>query len=343
MKKLFTNPKFKLEVKNISLVLLGCFLLALADAIFIVPCKIINGGVDALAIIINHYIEPLWGFNGTDIIIISLQLVLWLLGCFTLGKSFSLHTLLGTLAFPLIYSLLLRTNINDWLGITAMYARNTDANGNINLSLLILAGCFGGLLSGAGVSFTFLGDGSSGGFDVISFLVAKYTNVKQDLSGFIQDASIIILGLIVFQNWELALVGILSAFTCVIAIQFIYIYMNSFIIVDIISIKNKEIQDYVHNELGRASTVINSIGGYTGEKREMIRVIISKIEMGSLKSFIGAIDPNAFVSFVQAKAINGNGFEPFVITLKEKKRILKKYKNNKINHNKVAYKKGSEQ
>lgn len=338
MKKLFFSQKFKTEIKDISLVLIGCLLLALADAIFIMPCNIINGGVDSLAIIVNHYLEPIFGFNFTDIVMIAMQIILWIVSLLTLGKKFTFHTLLGTLAFPLFYSFLLRINFNDLVGITSMYSRHIDANGNIELSLLIIAACFGGLLSGAGVSFAYLGNGSTGGFDVISFLIAKYSSIKQDLSGFIEDATLIIIGLFVFKNWELALVGILSAFMCVISVQFIYIYTNSFIIVDIISDKNEEIKDYVHNELDRASTLVNTIGGYTGEKRQMLRVIISKIEMGSLKSFIAAIDKNAFVSFVQAKAINGNGFEPFVITLKQKKRIIKKYQKNKKNNKKELYK-----
>ena len=41
MKKLFLSQKFKTEIKDISLVLIGCLLLALADAIFIMPCNII--------------------------------------------------------------------------------------------------------------------------------------------------------------------------------------------------------------------------------------------------------------------------------------------------------------
>ena len=62
--------------------------------------------------------------------------------------------------------------------------------------------------------------------------------------------------------------------------------------------------------------MIDTIGGYTGEKRKMIRVVIYQVETAELRSKIAEIDPKAFVSFTQAKTINGEGFEPFIVPRK---------------------------
>jgi uncharacterized membrane-anchored protein YitT (DUF2179 family) len=60
----------------------------------------------------------------------------------------------------------------------------------------LIAGIFGGALAGAGVAVAYLGNGSTGGFDIVSFIIAKYSEMKQDVSGFIIDASLIVIGMI---------------------------------------------------------------------------------------------------------------------------------------------------
>jgi uncharacterized membrane-anchored protein YitT (DUF2179 family) len=325
-KKSWNKDQVLNEAKNIGLVLLGCLVLALADELFIVPCSIVNGGVDSLGVIINHMISPYVTFDWTDIIIIAIaQAILWIVGCFTLGKKFSLRTLLGSLAFPLFYALMFRLRLRERIGLETLFAQNHDAEGNPSLALLLLSAIFGGALSGAGVALAYTGNGSTGGFDVVSFLIAKYSDIKEDVSGFILDSSLIVFGLIVFQDWQLALAGILSAFCCAFAVQYVYVYSNSFIIADIISDHTDEIIAYADKELGHGSTLINVTGGHSGEKRKLIRVAVFRVEMSELRSFIATIDPKAFIIFSNAKTVNGKGFDPLLISGRKKKHILSQY------------------
>jgi uncharacterized membrane-anchored protein YitT (DUF2179 family) len=313
------------ELRNFLFVIAGCLVLAFADAAFIIPCNIVNGGVDSMSVIFNYYLEPIFHINVSDIVIGIAQTVLWLLGLFFLGKKFSIYTLLGSIAFPLFYSLILRTNFVHVIGFDVLY----DEDGAKNEADLILAGVFGGALSGVGVAMTFLGNGSTGGFDIVSFVIAKYTDMKQDVSGFLLDSMVVVAGLICMNNVLMSLVGVISAFASALAVQFIYLYINSFVIVDIISDKYEEIQEFIHKEMGHGTTVIDTVGGYTGEKRKMIRVVVYQMETGEIRSFIAATDPKAFVSFTQAKGINGEGFEPFVIPKKGvrfRKRTSTQYK-----------------
>jgi uncharacterized membrane-anchored protein YitT (DUF2179 family) len=196
-----------------------------------------------------------------------------------------------------------------------------------------LAGSFGGALSGIGVAICYLGNGSTGGFDVISFIIAKYSEMKQDVSGFIIDTSLIVIGMFCLQDVVRSLVGILAALACAVAIQYVYINSNSFIIVDILSDHYAEIQEYIHKDMGHATTVIDTVGGYSGAKRKMIRVIIYEVEMGELKTRIAQIDPKAFVSFTQAKTINGEGFEPFASAAKGRKKLLRRLSSAKPDDN----------
>lgn len=315
----------KKEAKDIGLVLLGCFLLAFADACFIVPFRIVNGGIDSVGIILSFYFDQKLGFNISDIVIAILQIVLWVLGLIFLGKKFSLHTLLGTLAFPAFYSLLLRIDLFHLIGLSGLLENHLTSNGSVELSSLIIACIFGGGLSGAGVALTYLGNGSTGGFDVLGFIIAKYTSMKQDISGLIMDTLLIVVGLCCFRDWELALTGIISAFVCAYAIGEIFIVGSGSLLVDIISAKADEIQKFIHNELGHGTTIIPVYGGYSKEEKSILHVVIGANEEKTLRDFIASIDLMAFVETIEAKAIHGEGFENFTVSTRTRKRILEKY------------------
>jgi uncharacterized membrane-anchored protein YitT (DUF2179 family) len=315
LRRKISKSKVLGEIKNILFVIVGCSILAFADAAFLTPGNIISGGVVSVGIICQYYYAQgtPWLFGLTDIndiVVTIVQVVLWIIGWFTLGKKFSLNTLVASITYPLIYALLFRLNVGGALGLDALF------DGEGKTAELMLAGIFGGALAGSGVAISYLGNGSTGGFDIISFIIAKYSEMKQDVSGFIIDASLIVIGMICMRKPIYGLVGILAALSCAIAVQYIYVNADTFVIVDILSDNYEEIQDYIHKDMDHATTVIDTIGGYTGEKRKMIRVVIYQVETTELRSKIAEIDPKAFVSFTQAKTINGEGFEPFIVPKK---------------------------
>lgn len=299
--------------RNYLYVTIGCFLLAVGDAVFLTPCNIVSGGVSSIGIIVNYFLKPLWNFDVNTLVVAILELALFVVGYIVVGKHFAMRTLYATLIYPAFYALLYNCHVGELVGLSDLYSKALAGDSGY----LILSAIFGGAIVGCGVAFGYLGYGSTGGLDVLSEIIAKYTEMKQDVSGFIFDATIIIVGICVFRNSISGLVGILAAFCCALAVQFVYVYLSSFIIVDIISDHVDEIQDYIHKEMDHATTLIDTVGGYTGEKRKLIRVVIYHNETSVLRSFIATVDPKAFVSFTEAQTINGEGFEPLMIHAKK--------------------------
>lgn len=294
-------------IKNILLVLLGCFVLAFGDAIFFTPFEIVSGGAVSIGIIVASFFEGSVLVN--DIVVGIFQVVLFLIGLFVLGKKFSAHTLLATIAYPVFYTIFLRTGLGHQ--ITDALMSYKEADGSIAVTSILLAGIFGGAFGGLGTALTFLGHGSTGGFDIIVFIISKYTTIKEGISSFVIDALTIIAGIAVLQNYVGAMIGIISAFVAALFVQYFYVYSQSTLIVDIISEKTDEIMEYIHVHMDHGTTLIDTVGGYTGEDRTMLRVCIYRHEMNDLSDFIASVDPRAFVSFTVAKFINGEGFIPF--------------------------------
>lgn len=311
--------------KSGALVILGCFILSLADALFIVPCEIVNGGIDSLGVILNHFFSGKLGFDISDIVIAVVQSILWLLGLMLLGKKFSAYTLLGTLAFPAIYSIFLRMDLAGLLRITEFYARHRQADGSLEFSVLLVAGLFGGVLSGIGVALTYVGDGSSGGMDIVAFLIAKYTRIKQDVGGLILDTSMIVIGFACLQQWELAFSGIISAVVAAFAIRLIYVQSDNPVIMDIICEDPTKIMAFIHEKLGHATTLMEIEGGYTGEKKLCLRSVVYGSEAKDVRAFVSSVDSNAFITTAVASNISGEGFEPLAVSPRSLKRILHSY------------------
>jgi uncharacterized membrane-anchored protein YitT (DUF2179 family) len=311
-----SKAEIKGIAKNYLWVTLGCFVLAVGDAFFLTPCHIVSGGVYSIGLIINHYLEPLVGFDTNTLMVAAIQVALLLVGFLVLGPKFGLKTLYASLIYPGFYSLLYDTHCGEAIGLGQLYEVVNASQPDYAMTLV--AALFGGALAGLGVALGYQGSGSTGGLDVLSEIIAQYTDVKQDLSSFIFDTAIIIAGMAVFQEVNKGLIGIISAFCCAVAILFVYIYGNAYIIVDIISSEYETIQKYIHEEMEHATTEIETVGGYSGEKRKMIRVVIYHNEESELKTFIASVDPKAFISFSTARTINGEGFKPLRYHAKER-------------------------
>ena len=71
----------------------------------------------------------------------------------------------------------------------------------------------------------------------------------------------------------------------------------------------------------RGLTALKAIGWYTQEERQVLMVMLRKIELPDLVKAVKEIDPKAFVTVVPANNVYGEGFDQIKtgITRKKKK------------------------
>lgn len=324
-------PKTKKEwiklILRTALVILGTILVAFGSTTFHVPLDINAGGLSGIGIIVRYFVnDPSGKVLAYNLVVTIASIILWLLGLIFIGKDFAIKTLVATIVFPGATWLFTAcpgiSNFISGLGELLKNAGNGPTAGNF-----LLAGVFGGVFVGIGVAITFVGGGSTGGVDVLTFLMEKYLKIKQSIASFLIDGTIVVVGLCVLvpQEHEFllpCLSGILSAFVTAIFIEFIYIGSMTSYQVDVISDKWEEISRYAQDILGRGATVINVKGGYKGEERVMLRIVFDRRQYNQLRSFISKVDPKAFVTFTRANAVFGEGFKEHQATnlLNEKKK-----------------------
>ena len=289
------------QIRNYILIIVGTFILSFGAVIFLSECEIVAGGVSGIAVIIQHFIN----IQMYDYIVAGLTVLFWILGLIFVGKDFAVKTLLSSILYIGFTFLFKRV---DFFTELAKTFAGTNNGGTSEVGNYILCGLFGGVFVGGGVALTFLGGGSTGGVDVLQILGSKWLKIKESITSFMVDATVIVIGMICLQLPIPALCGILSAFMTAALIEVVYIRNQTSYQVDIISEKWELISKYAQEELERGATIIHAEGGYKGEERVILRVVFDKSQYEKIRDYIASVDPKAFVTFTQTNAVYGEGF-----------------------------------
>ncbi|MBQ9749373.1 MAG: YitT family protein [Clostridia bacterium] len=302
MKIKLNKADFFTLIKNFILVVVGTLILSFGVAVFIIPFDLVTGGVSGMAIILNRII-PI-EFLTVDLIITIVTWVLFFVGLAVLGKNFALKTLISTILYPLGVSLFMK--ITDPSFLNGFFCLQASQHSETSL---ILATALGGVCVGTGCAVTFLGGGSTGGVDIIAFSVCKiFKRVKNSVVLFIIDASIVTLGMFIIGDFVISLLGVFSAFVAALMVDKVFIGSSKSFIAQIISEKHEVINKEIIEKVDRGSTIIDVVGGYTGEPRKMIMVSFTVNQYAEMLNVIHRNDKNAFVTIHQAHEINGEGW-----------------------------------
>ena len=271
-------------------ILAGNIALAMGVAWLILPNDVLTGGLAGVAIAL----EPLIHLNP-ELVINVLTVVLFLAGSVILGKKFAAKTILSTICYPLLLTLL------------SYLAKNVIEPDTFIMDKY-LATIYGGALMGIGVGCVFRTGASTGGMDIPPLIINKYTHIPLPTLVLIVDALTVLLGAAVY-GLQAALTGILSVWVSS------YMINKTMMIgghdarnVMIVSNKHKVIMDRIHEALERGTTILEATGGYSSEKRPVIMAVVAKKQLPELQHLVSHIDPEAFVIVMEANEVQGLGF-----------------------------------
>ena len=299
----------KTNLKNASLVLLGTLIVSLGVGLFMIPFKLVTGGVSGIAIIVYSLISGtnLPEFVTVEICASVINWVLFLFGFFLLGKSFAAKTLIFTIFYPIF--LMGASYLASDAVFGGFFNLAGEAYSDFAQIIPLISAVFGGAFLGIGVALTFLGGGSSGGIDVITLTLCKYfKKLRSSYVFFCIDSTIILVGVFVVNNLVYSLLGIVCAFVTAISIDRIFPGSHGAFIAEVITEKQEQLSRSIIERLHRTTTVLNSTGGYSGKERKLVRIVFAMREYNELFAIIADVDPKAFVTVHRAYEINGEGW-----------------------------------
>ncbi len=280
-----------------TLLVTGSFILAVGYVFFISPHKIVPGGVFGIAIVIHHLSQGLFSFapDGLPIGIMGLilNIPLTIIGIKILGPRFGVKTIIGFI----LASFFIDTITYFW-GEAPLV--EDDA---------LLSSIFGGVLIGLGLGLIFKSKATSGGSDIIAMIFAKYTKLPVGQLLIYIDSVIVLFALIVFKDWKIPLYSWIVIFITGKVIDIVIEGISYDKTLFIISDKYQEIRDKIINDLNRGGTFIKGTGMYNQSDKTIIFTVVSRRELAILQDFIHHVDPEAFLTVINANEIIGNGFK----------------------------------
>ena len=282
------KPFSKKWFLSYSLVTLGAFIMAVGYVYFISPHKIVPGGVFGISIVLHHLFGLPIGITA-----LVLNIPLTLIGIKILGPRFGVKTVVGFTLASVFIDVLSRI----W-GEQPLVAND-----------VLLSSIFGGVLVGLGLGLIFKAKATSGGSDIVAMIIAKYTKMPVGQLLIMIDSCIVIIGLIAFRDWRIPLYSWIVIFITGKVVDLVLEGMSYEKSLFIITDKYDEIRDKIINDLDRGGTLIKGEGMFKGTEKKIIFTNVSRRELSMLQEYINIVDPNAFMTVINANEILGNGFK----------------------------------
>lgn len=296
VKSIRTNQQALLrEVRDYVMIALGMLLYSIGWTVFLLPNKIMTGGVPGIASIIYFAIKlPVqYVYFGANVFLLVLAIKI-------LGWKFSIKTIYGVCMLTLSLEVVQAITKGVWMLHDQPF----------------MACVLGASICGTGLGIAFSSNGSAGGTDIVAAIINKYKDITLGRVMMILDTIIITSSYVVLRDWERVVYGFVTLFVTSFMLDQIVNSARQSVQFFIISKKYQEIGQAI-NAMHRGVTVIDTVGMYTGQPQKMIFVLAKKRQSTTIFRIINDIDPNAFISQSAVIGVYGQGFDH--LKVKQKK------------------------
>lgn len=279
---------------------IGAFLAALAIRMFLIPNELIDGGVIGVSLILARIYE---GYLSTFLLVLNIPFIY--LAYKHIRRSFVIYMLGAILLFAFFLSLL-----------QSLPSFDSDP-----LEAIVI----GGAILGAGAGLIIRNGGCTDGTEILAILI----NRKQ---GFTVGQVILVINFFIFatygwlfQDWHIAL---RSLMTYIVAFKMMDVVIAGFEELKSVLImcsKPKELSKIITHELGLGLTFLKGKGGYSGEDREILFLIVKRLDLSELKEIVLREDPGAFMAIENLHEVAYGNTAQLALNRKAKRSKLKSF------------------
>jgi uncharacterized membrane-anchored protein YitT (DUF2179 family) len=266
-------------------IVVGTFLMAISVSLFLLPNQLSSGGFTGIATITYYLLKLPMG-----LVILVLNIPLFILAFIKKGGKFFVKGIIGTVF------------LSVFIDILDKYPVITNDK--------LLASIYGGVIAGLGTSITLKANASTGGTDMMVYVIRAY---KPELPTgnlmVIIDTIIVVLNVVFFKNIEVGLYSTIAIFIMGKMVDIVFEGINFTKLIYIISDKYMDISNEIINELERGITGIYAKGMYTNDDKMMLLCVASRNQAMKIKEISKKIDPKSFVIISNAREAYGLGFK----------------------------------
>lgn len=264
----------------------GAFLIAIGIYCFSEKINVAPGGVSGIAIMVKYLTGlPIGGIS------LFINIPLLFIAYKYIGKQFAVKTMFAIMIYTVVID-----------GIVTPLFPQYDGD-------RMLGAIFGGVIIGAGLGLVFTRGASTGGTDIIGYLVEKkYPHIPIGKALLLVDCVILSASVFVFKNVESALYGVVMLYVQSMVINRLVYGSEKGRNLFIISSKSKKIAQRILSERDRGATFIDGHGAYSMKPTNILMCVVRVWEYHYIKEIVYQEDPSAFVIATEAEHIIGEGF-----------------------------------
>ena len=251
---------------------LGAALVALSIKVFLLPHQLIDGGIVGIALILTR----IYGTDYLSYFFVLLNIPFIYLALRFIRRSFVVHMLIAVLLFA---------------GFLFLFSNFTPFDGD-SLEIIV----FGGAILGIGAGLIIRYGGCLDGTEILAIII----NRKK---GFTVGQVVLVINIFIFaaygwifQDWHIALKSLMTYIVAFKMIDLVIVGLDELKSALIISSKPKELADAIMQELGLGLTIMHGKGGFSGDAREILFVIVERLDLSDLKELVLKKDPGAFMA-----------------------------------------------
>ncbi|MEJ5273434.1 MAG: YitT family protein [Spirochaetota bacterium] len=284
--KPINNKKISNEIRSYLIIALGMLINSIGWAIFLIPSKMVGGGVSGIAALLFY------GFKipvGLSIIVINLILVL--LGMKLIGSSFGIKTVFGIVSLSIFITIIQKF-----------------VKGPV-VSDTLLSSIIGGIFLGGGIGIAFSSGGSSGGTDIIAMIINKYWDLPPGKVIFFLDVLIIACSYLLVHSLERIIYGYVTMAVTAYTIDLVLEGSKQSVQLIVVTKSSESIANRITSELKRGVTLLPAMGWYTKQKADILLILVRKYELQDCLSIIKQEDPTCFISVSSVMGVYGKGFD----------------------------------
>lgn len=264
-------------------ILLGASMAAASIELFLVPNAIIDGGIIGISLILDFLTPVPFG-----ILMVFINLPFLYFGYKHIGRNFFISSIFAIVSLAIVE-----------FPLHPLPAVVTDP---------LLATVFGGLLLGSGVGIVIRNGGALDGTEILGILLTR--KLPFSVGEFVMFVNVFIFiwaGFVL--GWEQAMYSILAYYIASKTIDAVIQGLDDTKSVIIVSNEYEELGAAINSRLGRSVTKLHGKGGFKELPKDVIYVVVTRLELTKLKQIVTDIDPKAFLTIMATQEVHGGTFK----------------------------------
>ena len=257
------------ECRNAALILLGIASAAMGLKGFLLSSNFIDGGVTGISMLLSK-VTPI----SLSVWLPLVNLPFVALGLRQIGAAFALRSSLAISGLAVVLATVHFPDVTPDPVLTAV---------------------FGGFFIGAGIGLAVRGGAVLDGTEIAALLISKRSSVLKVGDVILAFNVVLFIVAMTLLGVEAALYSILTYLAAAKTLDFVIHGIEEYTAMTIVSGESHAIREEITGTLQRGVTIYRGRGGLTNAEQDILYCVVTRLEIGKVKSIVRSIDQHAFI------------------------------------------------